>query len=68
MPELAKVRGEGGTIYVRFDVKGTLTYIHAEIHQPPPKLAEKLGYPLPLVNHNEARQRAIERYKNIGSK
>ncbi|KZT74314.1 DNA photolyase [Daedalea quercina L-15889] len=38
-----------------------------EIHQPPPGLADKLGYPRPLVDHNEARQRAIRRYKNPGA-
>ncbi|KAI0772620.1 DNA photolyase, FAD-binding/Cryptochrome [Irpex lacteus] len=36
------------------------------IHNPPAKLAQKLGYPLPLVRHDEARQRAIRRYKNPG--
>ena len=38
-----------------------------EIHQPPAKLADKLGYPRPLVDHHEVRERAIRRYKNIGS-
>ncbi|KAI0774202.1 DNA photolyase, FAD-binding/Cryptochrome [Fomes fomentarius] len=37
------------------------------IHKPPPSVADKLGYPHPIVNHEEARKRAIHRYKNIGS-
>ncbi|CCM03144.1 uncharacterized protein FIBRA_05266 [Fibroporia radiculosa] len=37
-----------------------------EIHNPSPKLADKLGYPRPRVDHNEARQRAIRRYKSPG--
>ena len=37
-----------------------------ELHQPPPNLAKKLGYPPPLVDHHDARERAIKRYKNPG--
>ena len=40
--------------------------ILSEIHEPPAKVAEKLGYALPLVKHNEARERAIRRYKTPG--
>ena len=29
-------------------------------------MADKLGYPRPLVEHDQARQRAIRRYKNPG--
>ncbi|KAF9226578.1 hypothetical protein BS17DRAFT_794071 [Gyrodon lividus] len=37
-----------------------------EIHNPPAKVAEKLGYPRPIVVHAEVRERAIRRYKNPG--
>ena len=39
---------------------------YTEIHKPPPALADKLGYPRALVDHDTARKRAIDRYKNIG--
>jgi len=35
------------------------------IHDPPADLREKLGYPLPLVDHKKARQAAIEAFKGL---
>ena len=66
VPELAKVRGAGmrPTDLIRRVFSQSQL---AEIHNPPPALADKLGYPRPLVDHKEARERAIHRYKNIGS-
>lgn len=52
--------------YIRYFVPELAKVFGDEIHNPPPKLAEKLGYPAPLVKHDEARQRAIRRYKNPG--
>ncbi|KAG1755580.1 DNA photolyase, FAD-binding/Cryptochrome [Suillus lakei] len=37
-----------------------------DIHNPPAKVADKLGYPRPIVNHAEVRARAIRRYKTPG--
>ncbi|KAG0709751.1 DNA photolyase, FAD-binding/Cryptochrome [Suillus ampliporus] len=37
-----------------------------EIHNPPARVADKLGYPRPIVNHAEVRVRAIRRYKTPG--
>ncbi|KAG1752675.1 DNA photolyase, FAD-binding/Cryptochrome [Suillus paluster] len=37
-----------------------------EIYNPPAKVADKLGYPRPIVNHAEVRERAIRRYKTPG--
>ncbi|THH32951.1 hypothetical protein EUX98_g1252 [Antrodiella citrinella] len=37
-----------------------------ELHDPPAKLADKLGYPRPFMTHGEARERAIRRYKIPG--
>ncbi|KAG6831143.1 hypothetical protein H0H92_012568 [Tricholoma furcatifolium] len=39
-----------------------------ELHNPPPSAAKKLGYPLPVVNHADARDRALRRFKNPGEK
>ncbi|EPT03717.1 hypothetical protein FOMPIDRAFT_1115869 [Fomitopsis schrenkii] len=37
-----------------------------EIHKPPMGMADKLGYPRPLVEHDQARLRAIRRYEKPG--
>ncbi|KAH8999252.1 DNA photolyase, FAD-binding/Cryptochrome [Lactarius akahatsu] len=54
--------------YIRTFVPELGTVFGPEIHNPPAKLADKLGYPRPLVDHKEARDRALRRYKNPGSK
>jgi deoxyribodipyrimidine photo-lyase len=41
-------------------------FTNVDIHNPPTKVADKLGYPRPIVNHAEARARAIRRYKTPG--
>ncbi|KAG2156169.1 DNA photolyase, FAD-binding/Cryptochrome [Suillus clintonianus] len=41
-------------------------FTNAEIHNPSAKIADQLGYPRPIVNHAEARVRAIRRYKTPG--
>ncbi|KAF4574980.1 hypothetical protein EYR36_006334 [Pleurotus pulmonarius] len=37
-----------------------------DIHNPPPHTADKLGYPRPIIQHEEARVRALRRFKNPG--
>ncbi|KDR83626.1 hypothetical protein GALMADRAFT_235921 [Galerina marginata CBS 339.88] len=37
-----------------------------DLHNPSFTLADKLGYPRPIISHNEARERALKRYKNPG--
>ncbi|KAF9653387.1 hypothetical protein BDM02DRAFT_3087670 [Thelephora ganbajun] len=37
-----------------------------DVHKPSPKTAQKLGYPLLLIEHGKARDRALRRYKNPG--
>lgn len=37
-----------------------------DVHQPSAKLVDKLGYPRPIVDHHESRERALRRYKNPG--
>ncbi|KAI1795162.1 DNA photolyase, FAD-binding/Cryptochrome [Ganoderma leucocontextum] len=55
-----------GGEYIRAFVPELAKVRGPELHKPPPGLADKLGYPRPLVDHDEARKRAIHRYKNIG--
>ncbi|KZT26858.1 hypothetical protein NEOLEDRAFT_1177049 [Neolentinus lepideus HHB14362 ss-1] len=52
--------------YIRHFVPELRDLRGPEIHKPPEKVCRKLGYPLPLVKHEEARQRALRRYKNPG--
>lgn len=56
--------------YIRTFVPELRNVFGPELHNPPAKLADKVGYryPGPLVNHKEARDRALRRYKNPGSK
>ncbi|KAH9964010.1 DNA photolyase, FAD-binding/Cryptochrome [Russula compacta] len=54
--------------YIRTFVPELRKVFGPEIHNPPAKLADKLGYPRPLIDHKEARDRALRRYKNLGSK
>ncbi|KAG6821605.1 hypothetical protein H0H93_000114 [Arthromyces matolae] len=37
-----------------------------DVHNPSESAAKKLGYPLPVVKHAEARERALRRFKNPG--
>ncbi|KAF8195756.1 FAD binding domain of DNA photolyase-domain-containing protein [Mycena galopus ATCC 62051] len=38
-----------------------------DLHNPPASVVDKLGYPRPIVKHEEARDRAIRRFKDPGS-
>lgn len=66
VPELSKVYGDGAWLQHRIKFFRYSGLPCSDIHNPSAKLAEKLGYPLPLVKHDEARLRAIRRYKNPG--
>ncbi|KAE9397142.1 hypothetical protein BT96DRAFT_966300 [Gymnopus androsaceus JB14] len=37
-----------------------------DLHNPSASAANKLGYPQPIVKHDEARQRALQRFKEVG--
>jgi len=54
--------------YIRTFVPELRNVFGPEIHNPPATLADKLGYPRPIIGHKEARDRALRRYKNPGSK
>ncbi|KAI0832344.1 DNA photolyase, FAD-binding/Cryptochrome [Trametes gibbosa] len=66
-PYTQSLKTDPGGEYIRHFVPELAKVRGAEVHKPPPGLADKLGYPRPLVDHNEARKRAIYRYKNIGA-
>ncbi|KAJ7781112.1 DNA photolyase, FAD-binding/Cryptochrome [Mycena metata] len=38
-----------------------------DLHNPPALVADKLGYPRPIVKHDEARVRALRRFKDPGT-
>lgn len=52
--------------YIRAFVPELQKLYGPDVHCPPPKVADKIGYPMPLVDHREARERALRRYKNPG--
>ncbi|EIN10414.1 hypothetical protein PUNSTDRAFT_119399 [Punctularia strigosozonata HHB-11173 SS5] len=52
--------------YIRYFVPELQTLKGAGIHNPAPEVADRLGYPRPLIRHDEARERALRRYKNPG--
>ncbi|KAF8138439.1 DNA photolyase, FAD-binding/Cryptochrome [Boletus edulis] len=52
--------------YIRTHVPELKNLRGPELHNPPVKVADKLGYPRPIVVHAEVRERAIRRYQNPG--
>lgn len=42
--------------------------IHDPFHNMPRNEFKKLGYPEPIVDHKQSRERALFRYKNVGEK
>jgi len=64
VPELQNLRGPGSDFLYPEEHIGSLHEI--ELHNPPVKVADKLGYPRPIVVHAEVRERALRRYKNPG--
>ncbi|KAF8556978.1 hypothetical protein OG21DRAFT_1435920 [Imleria badia] len=52
--------------YIRMYVPELKNLRGPELYNPPAKVADKLGYPRPIVVHAEVRERAIRRYKNPG--
>jgi deoxyribodipyrimidine photo-lyase len=42
--------------------------IHDPFHNMPSGEFKKLGYPAPIVDHKQSRERALFRYKNVGEK
>ncbi|EIW82091.1 hypothetical protein CONPUDRAFT_53990 [Coniophora puteana RWD-64-598 SS2] len=65
-PYNQSTKGDPNGEYIRHFVPELKNVWGPDIHNPPAKLAEKLGYPLPIVKHHEVRERALRRYKNPG--
>ncbi|PCH41117.1 hypothetical protein WOLCODRAFT_99878 [Wolfiporia cocos MD-104 SS10] len=65
-PYIQSKKADPSGEYIRYFVPELREVLGDEIHQPSPALADRLGYPRPLVDHFEARERAIRRYKNPG--
>jgi len=41
-------------------------FVHVDLHNPSATVANRLGYSLPIIPHNEARERALRRFKSPG--
>ncbi|KAG6873734.1 hypothetical protein C0995_011553 [Termitomyces sp. Mi166 len=54
--------------FIRYWVPELSKLRGSDVHNPSESAAKKLGYPLPLVKHAEARDRALRRFKNPGEK
>ncbi|KZV76131.1 hypothetical protein PENSPDRAFT_741498 [Peniophora sp. CONT] len=67
-PYLQSEKADPTGEYIRTFVPELSKVFGKDVHNPPAALADKLGYPRPLVDHHKARERAIHRYKNIGEK
>jgi len=52
--------------YIRHFVPELRALRGPDVHNPPVKVADKLGYPRPIVKHEEVRERALRRYKTLG--
>jgi deoxyribodipyrimidine photo-lyase len=64
VPELKNLRGLGSDF--PYPGKYIDSPYETELHNPPVNVADKLGYPRPIVVHADVRKRAIRRYKNPG--
>ncbi|KAJ7179017.1 DNA photolyase, FAD-binding/Cryptochrome [Mycena filopes] len=53
--------------FIRHHVSELSSVRGPELHDPPGPLADKLGYPQPIVKHAEGRERALRRFKNPGT-
>lgn len=52
----------GQTLTLHF----TISDPSIDLHKPPQSIVDKIGYPRPIVQHEEARHRALRRFKNPG--
>ncbi|KAK0468156.1 DNA photolyase, FAD-binding/Cryptochrome [Desarmillaria tabescens] len=52
--------------FIRHFVPELASIKTSEIHNPSPKTARALGYPLPIVDYKETRERALRRFKTPG--
>lgn len=70
VPELKGLRGKGTSLLGLVSATIMINGNCKAVHEPHKHLSEKdfakLGYPKPIVDHFEARNRALRRYKNPG--
>ncbi|KAJ7638961.1 FAD binding domain of DNA photolyase-domain-containing protein [Roridomyces roridus] len=64
VPELGGIRGPGK--YCPLHVSRH-SHDPLDLHNPSASAADKLGYPRPVIKHEEGRERALRRFKNPGS-
>lgn len=67
-PYLQSAKADPEGDFIRQFVPELASVKGKDIHKPPVHLADKLGYPRPIVKHEEAKERAIRRFKNPGQK
>ncbi|KAF9464436.1 FAD binding domain of DNA photolyase-domain-containing protein [Collybia nuda] len=52
--------------YIRHWVPELRKLMGSDLHNPSASVADKLGYPKPIVKHDDVRHRALRRFKNPG--
>ncbi|KAL1730976.1 DNA photolyase, FAD-binding/Cryptochrome [Schizophyllum commune] len=67
-PYLQSEKADPEGDFIRMFVPELKSLKGKEIHNPPVAVAKRLGYPLPIVKHSEAKERAIRRFKTPGEK
>ncbi|KAL1722418.1 DNA photolyase, FAD-binding/Cryptochrome [Schizophyllum commune] len=67
-PYLQSEKADPEGDFIRMFVPELKSLKGKEIHNPPAAVAKRLGYPLPIVKHSEAKDRAIRRFKTPGEK
>ncbi|KAL1706442.1 DNA photolyase, FAD-binding/Cryptochrome [Schizophyllum commune] len=67
-PYLQSEKADREGDFIRMFVPELKSLKGKEIHNPPAAVAKRLGYPLPIVKHSEAKERAIRRFKTPGEK
>jgi len=65
-PYAQSIKGDPTGDYIREFVPELRQLSGTDLHNPSVKIADKLGYPRPIVKHGEVRARALRRYKNPG--
>ncbi|KAL1671716.1 DNA photolyase, FAD-binding/Cryptochrome [Schizophyllum commune] len=67
-PYLQSEKADPEGDFIRMFVPELKSLKGKEIHNPSAAVAKRLGYPLPIVKHSEAKDRAIRRFKTPGEK
>jgi deoxyribodipyrimidine photo-lyase len=65
-PYSQSAKGDPTGDYIREFVPELRSLKGKELYNPSGEVADKLGYPRPVVKHEEVRERALRRYKNPG--